>query len=262
MDGYDHSADLIGQSSFVAGKSTSAAVVVRPQMSELLQNLMTKQIRVVLPTNLNINEDLKNFIASLLDVNFITRLGTGTNGTRNVKEHALFGQVNWFSVEKKTNNPPFIPKSGIQQPVKLISAVGDALSRITNKLPFLSTRSSASGVVVPISALGTSTVLDTAQSRWGQMFAQMEQEEQEFEFNFEKLLSYMGKEDWLPSPMRMVATISIGKTYYSANMKLQMFKKWKCISKGAMLAEVGFEEPKTTANSPNASTIAISQVKR
>ena len=67
----------------------------------------------------------------------------------------------------------------------------------------------------------------------------MEENEPRFEVTFEKLLSTMGKEDWLPSQIRRVASISTGKTFYTAAEKHDMFKKWKHFSEESMMNEAG-----------------------
>ena len=71
-------------------------------------NIRIYEQKVVYPSNMN--KDAISFIKQLLVINPNERLGSGQNGSENVKNHPYFKGVNWEDVWDKKIKPPFIPK--------------------------------------------------------------------------------------------------------------------------------------------------------
>ena len=63
---------------------------------------------VVYPKNMN--GIAKDFIQKLLIINPDERLGSGPNGSEDIKKHPYFKGVNWKDAWLKKIKPPFIPK--------------------------------------------------------------------------------------------------------------------------------------------------------
>ena len=57
-----------------------------------------------------ITENAKDLIQKLLVVNPNDRLGSGTDGSENIKKHPFFEEVDWDSAFEKQLDPPFVPK--------------------------------------------------------------------------------------------------------------------------------------------------------
>lgn len=51
----------------------------------------------------------KDFITRLLDVNEKSRLGSGSSGLQNIKNHPFFSNIDWELLEQKHIEPPFKP---------------------------------------------------------------------------------------------------------------------------------------------------------
>ena len=58
----------------------------------------------------NMNSDAKDFIQKLLVVDPNQRLGSGPNGTQEIKNHNFFNGINWNDAKMRKIRPPFIPK--------------------------------------------------------------------------------------------------------------------------------------------------------
>ena len=58
----------------------------------------------------NLNKNAKDLIQKLLILNPNERLGSGPNGSENVKNHEYFKGINWNDAWNKKIKPPFIPK--------------------------------------------------------------------------------------------------------------------------------------------------------
>ena len=58
----------------------------------------------------NMNKNAKDLIQKLLILNPIERLGSGPNGSEDVKNHDYFKGINWDDAWNKKIKPPFIPK--------------------------------------------------------------------------------------------------------------------------------------------------------
>jgi serine/threonine protein kinase len=55
--------------------------------------------------------EVVDLISRLLDVNDKSRLGSGPNGVKNIKEHRFFQSIDWDLLESKQLDPPFIPEA-------------------------------------------------------------------------------------------------------------------------------------------------------
>lgn len=55
--------------------------------------------------------DVVDLISRLLDVNDRTRLGSGPNGVKQLKDHPYFRSIDWDLLEQKQLEPPFIPEA-------------------------------------------------------------------------------------------------------------------------------------------------------
>ena len=62
---------------------------------------------IILPNNFS--EEAKDLITKLLNLDPKKRLGSGTNGFKNLKSHKYFESINWDDLENKRIKPPFIP---------------------------------------------------------------------------------------------------------------------------------------------------------
>ena len=62
---------------------------------------------IVLPNNFS--EEAKDLITKLLNLDPKKRLGSGSNGFNNLKNHKYFEDINWDDLENKKIKPPFIP---------------------------------------------------------------------------------------------------------------------------------------------------------
>ena len=58
-----------------------------------------------------LSAEIVDIISRLLDVNDKTRLGSGPNGVKNIKEHRFFQSIDWDLLELKQLEPPFMPES-------------------------------------------------------------------------------------------------------------------------------------------------------
>ena len=71
-----------------------------------------------IPFDKKISEDAKDFISNLLIFEPESRLGYGTNGAENIKNHKFFKGINWNDVWDKKLEPPFVPKLKDEQDLK------------------------------------------------------------------------------------------------------------------------------------------------
>ena len=58
----------------------------------------------------SMSKEAKDLIQKLLIIDPNKRLGSGINGSDNIKKHPFFKGINWREVWQKKINPPFIPK--------------------------------------------------------------------------------------------------------------------------------------------------------
>ena len=61
------------------------------------------------PGLISLDSDTKSFIKSLLDKNQKSRLGSGSNGIKDVMDHPFFSSINWEKLYNKNIDPPFKP---------------------------------------------------------------------------------------------------------------------------------------------------------
>ena len=56
-----------------------------------------------------LSPEVVDLISRLLDTNEFSRLGSGPNGHKDIKEHPFFKDIVWNILESKQVQPPFIP---------------------------------------------------------------------------------------------------------------------------------------------------------
>ena len=71
-------------------------------------NIRIYDQEVIYPSNLS--KEAKSLIKQLLILNPNERLGSGPNGSENVKNHPYFKGINWKDAWQRKIKPPFIPK--------------------------------------------------------------------------------------------------------------------------------------------------------
>jgi len=151
------------------------------------------------------SDDAQNFVSSLLDVNFVTRLGSGVHGDDKLKGHAFFHPICWEDLEELKLKPP-------------LSMGDDANSAVDNGDGF-------EGI-----------------SKWRGKLRKListESVKERFSMNFEKILTGVGRSNWLPEQVAKFASISMGKSYYSVSEQSKMFKSWDFVSHDAIFDEAG-----------------------
>lgn len=57
-----------------------------------------------------LSDDAKDLINKLIDLDPLTRLGSGVNGIEDIKNHPFFESIDWNDVNNKNLIPPHIPK--------------------------------------------------------------------------------------------------------------------------------------------------------
>jgi protein-serine/threonine kinase len=63
-----------------------------------------------IPFPSHISPEAKDLISKLLDVNPKSRLGSGSNGSKNIKSHNFFKGIDWDLLEQKHIEPPYKPE--------------------------------------------------------------------------------------------------------------------------------------------------------
>ena len=88
-----------------------------------------------IPFDKKISEDAKDFISNLLIFEPKSRLGYGTNGAENIKNHKFFKGINWNDVWDKKLEPPFVPKLKDEQDLKYFdsSFTDESISSLLGK---------------------------------------------------------------------------------------------------------------------------------
>eukprot|EP01084_Bolivina_argentea_P236805 398133_1 len=66
--------------------------------------------KIIFPKNVNIDENIKDFINKLLEKNPNKRLGNGINGSKDVKKHEFFQDIDFNKLQQRMIASPFIPK--------------------------------------------------------------------------------------------------------------------------------------------------------
>ena len=108
------------QQSFVGGVSSRGASMefnvqnLRSSISMEAANekrLLLIPQPIALPHVKHVSFLVKDLLSRFLDVNFITRLGSGKCGTWNVQSHEIFRKINWDSVYNMVDSPPVSVKT-------------------------------------------------------------------------------------------------------------------------------------------------------
>ncbi|KAK4886632.1 hypothetical protein RN001_002903 [Aquatica leii] len=70
-----------------------------------------------------ISAEAKDLLKGLLRKNPQHRLGFGSTGTQNIKNHPFFNPINWFDLDKKKVVPPFVPQIDNEEDTKYFDLV-------------------------------------------------------------------------------------------------------------------------------------------
>ena len=65
-----------------------------------------------------VEESARDLISKFLEIDPSKRLGSGENGSENVKAHRYFEGINWVDAYNKKLKPPFIPKIDNEEDIK------------------------------------------------------------------------------------------------------------------------------------------------
>lgn len=57
-----------------------------------------------------LSKDLKNLIENMIQCDLTRRFGNLKNGTKDIKEHPWFNDINWIQIYNQEIVPPFVPK--------------------------------------------------------------------------------------------------------------------------------------------------------
>lgn len=96
--------------SFALGENTTSIVASPLKAAHMSSKPYLERIFHLLDSSITaLPEECFDFIAQLLDSNEKTRLGTGKRGSRKVKAHAFFKDIQWNLLAQKQIPPPFMP---------------------------------------------------------------------------------------------------------------------------------------------------------
>ena len=226
-----------GVSSFHLDASAYSASSFRIESSlttKPLSKAEMKSLREPQPSEVNFegisDESVIGFIGALLDVNFVTRLGSGEVGTSNVQRHSVFKTIDWDKLERKEIEPTYIPRYA----PTIGERVGNAANSARNLFNGL-LKTEDDGQKAGLGAKWSSTMRMMSNSK-----QKITSPEGAFGLNFESLLQSIGKEEWIPEPLRVVATsVGLRDDFYSMSMTAETFGDWNYVSEDAILDEVG-----------------------
>ena len=216
---------IVGDYGFVggAGDYTEELALLDLPPGERVVADEQKEIFVPQPATLNpaelLSAEARAFVAELLDVNFITRLGSGRLGSDNVRGHVFFQGVDWASVEAMAVSPP------------LHRSMSD---KLTN---------AAKGVGNYISKMFQPRLVPGAGIAWRQTafswFFGDRGSSAAADMNIEVLLQHLGKESWVPQSVQKLASMSMGHTFHSQMELNELFKQWDFVSNESILEDTG-----------------------
>jgi len=77
------------------------------EREKLYRNIKYSEPRLDWPY---LSENARDLCRRLLDKNPETRLGSGANDAKDIREHPWFECINWEAIESKTVPPPYKPQ--------------------------------------------------------------------------------------------------------------------------------------------------------
>ena len=80
-----------------------------------------------------VSNECTDFVKSLLDTDGATRLGTGKNGVKNIKEHPFFDTIDWNKLEQKLIEPPYLPYAEHMENVAKYTSFEDMLTMLNRQ---------------------------------------------------------------------------------------------------------------------------------
>lgn len=84
-------------------------------------------------TGHDVSPECQNMIRQFLDVNPDTRLGSGTHGHRNIKEHKFFSTIDWNKLQEKLVEPPYLPNQEKIESVPRYDSFNDMMTRLNRQ---------------------------------------------------------------------------------------------------------------------------------
>jgi len=177
---------------------------------------------------------LKDFVSALLDVNFVTRLGSGRYGSINVRDHKLFGEIDWKKVESCSSVAPSInlPTCSEQdEEKKSVSSNFGTLARgLSRALSSLSSKPADMDEVEKKVGSKWAAMLSKMTSKKVSTEGSTASERNQLHLQFEKLLHIVGKSDWVGAMARYPSTFSADQ-----------FMSWNYISPDFIFEECGLD---------------------
>lgn len=204
------------------------------------------------------NAAIRSFIIELLDINFVTRLGSGRDGPDDVMKHPIFSHIDWEILNMKQGSPIYYSslkadtsskKANLKKKLDLDCWCGlrgvFASYMIQNKAD-VKTNKNVFGLnintdrITNTAAIGLALKRTALGSAWARMNERLYStaggsggSDKEFNLNFEKLLLNMGKISLLQNWKK------IG--FYSGNGNVESFNDWNYESLEVLLYEVGLK---------------------
>lgn len=173
-----------------------------------------------------LSKDAIALLSSLLDVNFITRLGSGQYGTYNVKADKYFATVDWSKVDAKQCEPPS----------DSITKGYSVVNRLTNLVT--GTKSRPDGKTESVGSTWVKRLVQYANTEQNSDSSHTDATSS-FNCNFEKLLINIGKEHWIMTPLQLLnSSVSWGNNF-SVQERKEFFSDWDYSNVECMLKEVG-----------------------
>lgn len=180
------------------------------------------------------DEHVRSFIINTLDVNFVTRLGSGAQGVDLIRQHPMFRNIDWQKLEAKGGPPIYNSSLNVASPVVNDKhSKGTVIESLRDCLGLSKRRIEAS--------LGASHM--KKRTALGLKWAKISQNQgstvgvKKFNLNFERLLKVVGKETWLPNWKQISNGMGIGSGPAVSNEDL--FKDWDYESFDLVLSESG-----------------------
>ena len=165
-----------------------------------------------------------------LDVNFVTRLGSGEHGDISIRNHAVFNTIDWLQLDRKEGLPIYNAALNIGPIVNDKKPKNSLFSNMKNCLGLTKQQIQASFI--------TNTRGGKKRTALGLKWAQNNTQVgvKKFNLNFERLLKVVGKETWLPNWKQISNGIGIGSAPIA---NTEVFTEWNYESFDLILLEVG-----------------------